>query len=350
MRRAVALTFAVAMGCVSAQQPEMEAKQEARLADIFRAYDGAVPGASVAVIRDGKTIVSRSFGLADVGAGTQASPATNYRLASVTKQFTAMAILILADRGKLSLDAALTSLFPEFPSYGSSITVRHLLTHTSGLVDYEDVMPDSMKIPLKDFDVLHLLLAQPRTDFAPGTKYHYSNSGYALLALIVERVSGKTFARFLHDEIFVPAGMRGTLAYERGISSVSHRAYGHSRDGDGWPQTDQSLTSAVLGDGGVYSSIDDMAKWIAAIDANRLAVDASQAVVATDRGAHYGYGWFVGARRGHRAIWHTGETMGFRNALVRLPDERLSVIVLTNRNEGEPIELALDVAGFVLAK
>ncbi len=309
----------------------------------FLAYEGAVPGASVLVLHDGETVLRKSFGLAQVEDGSQATPETSYRLASVTKQFTAMAILLLEERKQLSLDAPLHRFLPEFPAHGGSITVRHLLTHTSGLVDYEDVIPAGTTIPLKDFDVLYLLLEQRGTDFPPGSRFRYSNSGYALLALIVEKVSGQTFARFLHDHLFLPAGMR-SVAYEKGLSPVRNRAYGYSREGDSWRRTDQSLTSAVLGDGGIYASIDDMAKWIAFLDANPLFATATKPRTDTDKPpARYGYGWYIGEKRGRGAIWHTGETLGFRNAVLRLPDEKITVVILTNRNEGEPIELALDV-------
>jgi CubicO group peptidase (beta-lactamase class C family) len=308
---------------------------------IFRDYDGKVPGASVLVIRDGEVVFRKSYGLADVEAGTPATPETNYRLASMTKQFTAMAVL-----GLRILDDPITRFFPELPEHG--ITVRQLLTHTSGLVDYEDVIPAGTSIPLKDFDVLWLLTQQEKTLFPPGTQWRYSNSGYALLALIVEKVSGQTFARFLHDNLFVPAGMKSTVAYEKGLSTIAHRAYGYSgavgfSAPNPWRRTDQSLTSAVLGDGGIYSSIDDLARWIAWLDRNSLDRDATTPHAKTPD-ASYGYGWFIGEKRGHRAIWHTGETIGFRNAVLRLPDEKLTVIILTNRNDGHPIELALDVA------
>ena len=305
---------------------------------MFRDYDGAVAGASVLVMRNGEVVFRKSY-------GTDATPETNYRLASVTKQFTAMAILTLAHRGKLSLDDRITKFFPEFPEHG--ITVKQMLTHTSGLVDYEDVMPPNTTIPLKDFDVLWILQQQEKTLFTPGSKWQYSNSGYALLALIVEKVSGQTFARFLHDNLFVPAGMKHTLAYEKGLSTVEHRAYGYSREGNGWKRTDQSLTSAVLGDGGVYSSIDDLAKWYAWLDKNPLYRDATTPRFEVEdsgpplsgqpRAAvpHYGYGWFVGPD----AVWHTGETIGFRNAVLRTKDG-LTVVILTNRDEGHPIELA----------
>ena len=308
---------------------------------IFQQYEHGPGTASVLVMRGDEVIFRKSY-------GEGATPDSNYRLASVSKQFTAMSILTLAHRGKLSLDDRITTFFPEFPELG--ITVRQMLTHTSGLVDYEDVMPAGTTIPLKDFDVLWILQQQNRTLFPPGSKWQYSNSGYALLALIVEKVSGQTYTKFLHDNLFHSAGMKATLAYEKGISTVPHRMYGQPED--------QSLTSAVLGDGGIYSSVNDLARWYAWLDKNPLYREATKPYVVAgdpDRPADevvrhhtsYGYGWFVGEQRGRKAIWHTGESIGFRNAVLRLPDERLTVIVLTNRNEGHPIELANDVAAAI---
>jgi CubicO group peptidase (beta-lactamase class C family) len=285
---------------------------------MFRDFESGPGTASVLVMRGDEVVFRKSY-----GAG--ATPSSNYRLASVTKQFTAMAVLTLAHRGKLSLDDRITKFFPEFPELG--ITVKQMLTHTSGLVDYEDAMPPGTTIPLKDFDVLWILQQQNRTVFAPGSKFQYSNSGYALLALIVEKVSGQTFAHFLQEALFVPAGMQNTVAYEKGLSTVKNRMYGQPED--------QSLTSAVLGDGGIYSSVDDLAHWYQWLDKNPLYREAT-----TKHADEYGYGWFVGPD----SVWHTGETVGFRNAVLRVPAERLTVIVLTNRNEGHPIERARAIA------
>ena len=174
------------------------------------------PGASVMVIHDGKALFAKGYGLANLEDKIPCSTNTNFRLASVTKQFTAMAVMILAERNKLSLDERLTDCFPEFPEYGRQITVRHLLSHTSGLIDYEDVIPKGTEIPVLDRDVLRLLMQQDKTYFPPGTKYKYSNSAYALLALMVEARSGSTFAQFLNQNIFRPLKMAHTIAYEQG--------------------------------------------------------------------------------------------------------------------------------------
>ncbi|HYV28725.1 MAG TPA: serine hydrolase domain-containing protein, partial [Candidatus Eisenbacteria bacterium] len=199
----------------------------AKLDSLFKEYSRAdSPGASVMIIQNGKVIVAKSYGLANVEDKIPCATNTDFRLASVTKQLTAMAVLILADHKKLSLEEHLTDFFPEFPAYGKQITVRHLLTHTSGLIDYEDVIPKGTEIPVLDRDVLRLLMQQDKTYFPPGSKYKYSNSGFALLAQIVEVRSGNTFAHFLKENIFEPLKMNNSLAYEQGISVVPNRAYG----------------------------------------------------------------------------------------------------------------------------
>ena len=311
---------------------------------LMRDYDGDGPGASLLVIRNGETIVRRAYGLADVDNNIPATPATNYRLASVTKQFTATAIRRLEEEGKLSLDDRVRRWLPSLPASADAITIRQLLTHTSGLIDYEDVMAPDATEQVKDIDVLHLLESQNETYFVPGTSYRYSNSGYALLALIVERASGVSFATYLHDRVFAPIGMNATVAHEENISTVSNRAYGHTFVDGKWTRTDQSTTSAVLGDGGVYSSIDDLAKWDAALYDPFHAPAFVPATPTDVADVEYGFGWRISRHRGERMLSHSGETRGFRNVLIRFPEKRLTVVLLTNRNEPAPRETALKVA------
>jgi CubicO group peptidase (beta-lactamase class C family) len=329
---------ALLAGCATGGDP-MQASIDALLRD----YDGDGPGASVLVIRDGEPVVRRGYGFADLEGRVRATPRSNYRLASVTKQFTAAAVLLLAEDGKLDLDDPLRQWLPSLPAATAPITLRHVLAHTSGLIDYEDLMAPGATAQVRDADVLQLLETQDRLYFAPGSGYRYSNSGYALLALVVGQASGKDFATFLRERIFVPLGMTGTVAYEDCISTVPDRAYGYSCEDGAWRRTDQSSTSAVLGDGGIYSSIDDLAKWDAALYDDRLLSQASRELAFT---AHartdepdvdgYGYGWRIHGEM----LWHSGETIGFRNVIVRWPQRRLSVIVLSNRNEPEPYATA----------
>ncbi|ALN64772.1 beta-lactamase family protein [Lysobacter antibioticus] len=323
-----------------------------RVDALMRDYAGTGPGASLLVVRGGQAVLRRGYGLAEVESGAAATPQTNYRLASISKQFTAAAVLLLVEDGKLGLDDPIKRWLPSLPKAADAITLRQILSHTSGLIDYEDVMPpefDDRDRQMHDRDVLRVLEGQDRTYFVPGRDYRYSNSGYALLALTVEQASGKRYADFLRERIFLPLGMRDTVAYERGVSEVAHRAYGYSFEGR-WTRTDQSPTSAVLGDGGIYSSIDDLTRWDAALYDDRLLSDASRRLAfsphtSTDLAdVAYGYGWRITGE----TLWHSGESIGFRNVIVRYPQRRLTVVLLSNRNDPEPYRLALRIAELYL--
>jgi len=318
---------------------------------LMSAYHGHVPGASVLVLRDGAVVFRRAYGYADLEHEVAATPATNYRLASMTKQFTAAAILLLAQDGRLTLDDPVRKWLPELPEAAAPISIRQLLTHVSGLIDYEDLIPAGTTRQVHDADVLQLLAAEDRTYFRPGSQYRYSDSGYALLSLIVARAAHESFATFLREHIFLPLGMRDTVAYEQGISTVADRAFGYSEQGSSWVRTDQSLTSAVLGDGGIYSSIDDLARWDAALYDSRLLHATSlrqafaPAVATDDPNVRYGFGWRITGA----SVWHSGETLGFRNVIVRFPARRFTVIILTNRNDPEPYGTALAIAKLYFA-
>jgi CubicO group peptidase (beta-lactamase class C family) len=293
---------------------------------------------------------------------------TNFRLASFTKQFTATAIMLLVHDGKLHYEDRLTDIFPDFPEYGRAITVRNLLTHTSGLPDYEDLLmkqyPDTPpeKVPqIHDAGVLKLMEQQTAASFPAGTKWEYSNSGFAVLAMIVEKTSGKPFGEFLHERIFAPLKMTNTLAYEKGKNEVSHRAYGHTKTEKGWQETDQSPTSAVLGDGGIYTSLDDLIQWDRALREHTLLSEVEMLPALTPaqlvdgppkypdgQVLHYGFGWFLDPHNGHKRMSHNGETIGFRTTIQRFPDDKLTVIVLSNRADADPEQLALRVADLYL--
>jgi len=329
-------------------------------------------------------------------------------LASCTKQFTAMAVMLLVHDRKLGYDQRLTEVFSDFPSYGKTITIRNLLNHTSGLPDYETLMeqeeqsagkayqPDSSKAPtnqsapssvasnrnrrwtehnqIQDAEVLALLEKQNATLFTPGTKWAYSNSGYVLLGLIVAKVSGKTFGEFLYDRMVAPLRMDETLVYEKGKNEIANRAYGYSRVSNAWKPADQSATSATLGDGGVYSSLSDLAKWDQALTKHTLLGESEMQAAVTpvllsggaspvwpadsDRvqgmPVSYGFGWFLDPYHGRQRRWHSGESIGFRTYIERFTGDAagrgaLTIIVLCNRTDLNPEELAAKVADAVLA-
>lgn len=312
-------------------------EHESEIDALFEAYSGDAPGAAVMVIRDGRPVVVKGYGLADLDTKTPVSCATNFRLASVSKQFTAMSIMQLVEKGALTFESTLCDIFPGFPTYGHTITLEHLLQHTSGLPSYESLMSEDATEQLHDDDVLRMMSQQDSTYFEPGTVYRYSNSGYAVLAMIVEKLSGRAFPDYLKVNIFQPLGMDNSIAFVDGVNTVPTRAFGYAEDDGSFVFSDQSLTSAVLGDGGIYTSLEDLYLWDQALYTEKLVKRDMMAKAFTSGllkdgvSSNYGFGWRVDEYNGHKRFWHTGGTCGFSTVIQRYPDERLTVIVLTNR-------------------
>jgi CubicO group peptidase (beta-lactamase class C family) len=221
-------------------------------------------------------------------------------------------------------------------------------------MDYEDLMPETQNIQLHDTNCMQLMYMTDSLYFPAGTKYKYSNTGYSILSLIVEQVSGKPFAQFLHENIFKKLGMKTTVAFEEGKSAVANRAYGYSNNNGVWSQTDQSLTSAVLGDGGIYTNVEEYSKWIKALWSNKLISKSmqnrawSRTTLDNGKKIDYGYGWHVEDFLGITHPYHDGSSIGFRNSVALFPEEKLMIVVLTNRNEHDPIEEVHKIATFLL--
>ncbi len=311
---------------------------------LFGQYDGGMPGATVAVVKDGTIIYDRSFGLANLATHEKTSTQTNYRLASVTKPFTSLAVGILADQKKLSFDDPVGKYLPELRELAPKITIRHLLTHTSGLPEYERLLPKGSKDQVLDRDVLKLV-AQTKTQVEPIKRHRYNNTGYALLALIIEKVSKQSYGDFVKKHIFTPAGMTASTVYKKD-SPITNRAFGYSCTADGAvTDSDQSPSTAVVGDGGVYSSAADLAHFLDALDKDRIIDHKRLVEMTTPRhptdtpGLSYGMGWRVGEEQGERVVFHTGTTSGFKNVMLWVPSRKLGVIVLTNRRQGDPLWL-----------
>ncbi|WP_205410099.1 serine hydrolase domain-containing protein [Flavihumibacter solisilvae] len=324
---------------------------------LLRQYSGpATPGASLLVIKDGKKLLQRTYGSADIENHVAVKATHNFRLASVTKQFTATCILQLVGKKKISLATSLTDIFPGFPAYGEKVTIKHLLTHTSGLVDYENFVAGSAMNPqVMDRGVLEIIMKQDSLYFEPGTRYQYSNTAYALLALIVEKYSGESFPSYLRKHVFDPLGMYNSVAYVNGINEIPGRAWGYSKNESGWIRKDQSSTSAVLGDGGIYSSTEDLYKWDQSLYSGKLLPKSTWQeafrynTLANGDTVHYGYGWHLRKNNNNeQVIYHTGSTTSFRNIIYRVPSRRLTLILLTNRNTPEE-ENMVDLAESLLS-
>jgi len=337
------------------------------------------PGLAVLVRKDSRVVFESGYGARELRSFAKIDPQTNFRLASCSKQFTGMAIMLLFHDGKLRYNDTLNDVFPDFPAYGNAITIRNLLNHTSGLPDYEDLMAAAEKrngAPLwtdtrqiQDAEVLELLKKESSGKFAPGTQWSYSNSGYVVLGLVVQKISGKPFREFLRDRIFGPLKMSQTIAYQKDRNEVANRAYGHSKVGNNtWKETDQSPTSATLGDGGIYSSLTDLAKWDEALAQHTLLSEKEMLPALTPAqlttGAQpqwpansdrpqgtpvsYGFGWFLDPYRHHPRMWHYGDTVGFHTYIQRFPTDHLTIILLCNRTDLEPESLATKAADIFL--
>lgn len=354
---------------------------ESRIDSVFAPLGKpATPGVAVLVRQGGRTVFEQGYGVRELRTKEKIDGRTDFRLASCTKQFTAIAIMLLVQDGKLRYDETLGELFPDFPEYGRKITLRQLLTHTAGLPDYEDLMAAAEKggtpawspaHQIRDGEVLQLVERAKAGKFPAGTKWAYSNSAYVVLGLIVAKVSGEPFGRFLRDRIFAPLGMNATLIYEKGVNTVPRRAFGYTLEGGMFVETDQSATSATQGDGGVYSNLDDLAKWDDALQRNLLVSSAQMRVALTPvrllggaqprwpaepgddnlapgKPVFYGFGWFLDPFEGRERMWHFGSTAGFRTVIERFPQDGLSVVVLCNRTDLNPGVLALRTAQIVL--
>ncbi len=310
---------------------------EGRADELLAAYRGGAPGASIGIVRDGQLVLAKGYGLANLDTKAQISTATNFRLASLTKAFTAVCILKLIEEGKLGFQDTLFDLIPGMPGYTKQMSIRMILGHTSGVPDYDkDVPLDYPGQVHEDYVVLKTRQSEPL--FAPGTRFQYSDTGYVLLAQIVERASGTTFPYFLSKNVFGPLGMSTSTIYTGEGSPITNRAYGYAKKDFGYALEDQNSTSATLGDGCIYSSIDDMLKWDDALRARgiirrELLEEAFTSGCLSD-GSHteYGFGWFITDFRGTRVLHHAGGTAGFQHKLIRVPEKQTTIVILTNRS------------------
>lgn len=303
-------------------------------------YKPGAPGATLIVVKDGKTLLRKAYGMADVAGKVEMRPDATLRLGSITKQFTAVAIMMLADEGKLSVSDPITEFLPDYPTQGKVITVEHLLTHTSGIVSYTG-KPDFRSQSLRDVTVPQMLdyFKNDPIEFTPGTKHAYNNSGYFLLGAIIEKLSGQSYAKFVEQRIFVPLGMTHT-AYEGHERAFILRAAGHEKTPAGFGPSQPLSMSQPYAAGSLVSTVDDLAKWDAAISAGKLLKPASwkQAftayALADGKSVDYGYGWGVGKLRGSEAISHGGGINGFSTYAMRMPQEKVYVALLTNSDSG----------------
>lgn len=314
-----------------------------------------LPGVALAVVRDGAVSTTRTYGLANLELEVPVTADTVFELGSVTKQFTAVAVMMLVEEGRIGLDDGIAKHLPDVPEKWRPITVRHLLTHSSGIQEYLAVpgLPDQVHAAGRE-QIARMFYERLRLEFGPGETWSYSNSGYLLLGNIIERVSGQPYWQFLRERVFVPLGMTATRSSEP-RALIRNRAAGYGWR-DGAFDNRGALTENAYGAGSIASTIRDMTRWESALHAGRLLKKSSFEQIRTpltvSRGPippfSYGLGWVVDRESGRRAVLHSGGTPGFSSAIRRYVDDGLTVIVLANHGDRILDHLPQDIAGMVL--
>lgn len=351
----ITTALAVTASCGLAQTPN--APSRASLDRVFSDWsskDG--PGCSAAASQDGRTVYEAGYGSANLEADVPITPASIFHAASVSKQFTAMAVMLLAHEGKLSLDADVHTYLPELPDYGQRITLRHLLTHTSGLRDQWDLLALARgrfeEDRITEADVLDIVTRQKALNFVPGTEYLYSNTGYTLAAVIVHRVSGKPLRQFADERIFKPLGMTRTHFHDDYTMLVKGRTSAYEKEKDGWhvgiPNFD------TYGATSLFTTVGDLLKWQENFrnpvvgDEAILKQMQTSAVLANGDTTGYGLGVQIGRQDGMKLVGHSGADAGYRSYTGRYPEHAFAVAVLCNAAPTNPADLAAKVAGIYL--
>lgn len=308
-------------------------------------------GVSVAVVRDGQIVKTAAYGLADLEFGVPATSNTVFQIQSITKTFTSAAILLLVEEGKLSLDDPVGKHLEGTPEAWKNITLRHLLSHTSGIKDFINEPTASLRLDVTEEEVLRATAPRP-LNFAPGERYAYSNTNYHLLAMIIRKLTGQWYGDYLRERIFVPLGMAATRPVSLS-EIIPGRASGYAWAGSGFRKGEYVAESILsYGGGGILSTASDMARWAQAMLAGKLlkpdtiAQAWTPARLQNGNATSYGLGWGVASVEGHREVNHGGgHATGFTSFLALYPDDRLAVVVLLNRNGVNTSRLARRVAG-----
>jgi len=355
-----ALALAVSP-CLGGNQESRHGKSELNRAidNLFAEWNRpGSPGGAVVLVDNGKVVIERCYGLAAIEYAIPITPSTRFELASVSKPFTAFAVMLLAKEGKLNLTDPVQQHLPELPDYGSPITVADLLHQTSGLSDWIKVIPYSAQYSQFGFGTGHLLTLvgrQRNLEFAPGTKWSYSNTNYALLAEIVARATGKPFGEWMKENVFKPLGMNDTSVPAKGTDVVPNRANAYSRAAGGGFARSLVEDFRIPGPAHTFSTIEDMARWVDNLRTGRLGgpdlIEAmmKRATLADGSSSFYGAGLGIGEYRGVRTAGHSGQTGGFKSELLYCPDVGVGVVVLGNAGWMRADDLARGVLDLYLA-
>ncbi len=300
---------------------------------------------TVLVAKDGKPVFRESFGLANRELNVANTPETVFRLGSITKQFTAASIMQLAEAGRLNIEDPISKYYTNAPAAWAKVTIRHLLSHRSGIGDYTDIPNFFEKMAAQDRtpeQIIEMTRDQPLA-FEPGTKFAYDNSGYIVLGYVIERVSGQTYADYIDTHIFKPLGMKDS-GYDVSTTILPRRAAGYGFADGKWTNATYLAMSLPYAAGSLYSTVDDLLIWEQAFFGDKVVSAASRTAMTTDQGDKYGFGLLADDLGGHKNIWHNGGINGFSTHMVRFPDDGLTVIALANLESARSTRLGTEIA------
>jgi CubicO group peptidase (beta-lactamase class C family) len=360
-RRALLALFAIVFLAAPAARAAVSNTPNDELArytdELFsKTYPAGEPGAAVLVVKDGQAVLRKGYGLANLELGVPVQPGMVFELGSITKQFTAAAILMLQERGKLSVDDEVTKYLPDYPTHGQKITIHHLLTHVSGIPSYTG-MPEWRSRVREDLTVQQLidLFKDKPLEFNPGEKWSYNNSAYVLLGAVIEKVSGKSYEDFIEQEIFAPLGMKQSY-YGHHDQVIPGRVEGYDKEGDSYKIAEYLSMTQPYAAGSLMSTVDDLALWAEALSGGKLLKKATlermttPAQLVSGQSTKYAYGLGISDEDGTQVIEHGGSIFGFVTDLLHIPGERLLVVILSNNTSQDPEPLAYRVARKALGK
>jgi CubicO group peptidase (beta-lactamase class C family) len=359
MKRLHAFLFLLPLLLPVPAQAQSPKAMEAAFDKLLRQrYPDGGSGCAALVAKEGKILYHKAFGMASIELGVPMQPGQVFRIGSITKQFTAVAILQLMEQGKLSLQDELPKFIPDYPTQGQRITVEHLLTHTSGIRSYTDMenFGDSITLDVTPLRMIARFRNEP-LDFPPGTEWNYSNSGYFLLGYIIEQVSGQTYEQYIEENFFKPLGMKDSR-YGSDTEIIPGRAAGYEWDGSGLINAPAMSMTQPYAAGSIQSTVEDLFLWHQALLAGKVIKRETlerawtEYKLADGSGTHYGYGWSLGDLRGSRTVEHGGGINGFITESLYVPDADLFVAVFTNSTHGatSPQQPAAKIAAYALGK
>ncbi len=333
---------------------KLDKEYDALMSEVYK-EDG--PGAVALVVQKGKVLYRRAFGMANLELGVKMKPENVFRIGSITKQFTATAILRLRDEGKLRLDDDITKYISKYPTHGHAISIEHLLTHTSGIRSYTEMKEWDAEVQKKDFTPTELIAFfknQPM-DFKPGEEFHYNNSAYFILGYIIEVVSGKSYEEYIDSVFFKPLKMTNSY-YDSSSKIIKNRAYGYNKNEDDYMNQDFLNMTQPYAAGSLLSSVDDLFKWYSAVMNDEVISETSRKEAHTPhllndgQKTGYGYGWFIGNIQGSKMIEHGGGINGYLTSSIYLPDDDVFVAVFTNCTCDDPDKIAKKIAAITIGK